>query len=452
MTAKQSQLDEALRTDGATISGHSPFLETVRDERAAAFRLLWEQRTLVFRWTCYGLLFGLAMAFLIPKSYDSTTRLMPPDSQSSSGIAMLAALAGKGNSSLGTLAGDLLGTKSSGALFTDMLHSRTVQDRIVDRFNLRHVYGVRYQEAARKELGRRTDVMEEHKSGVITVTVSDHDSKRAQQIAQAYVEELDRLVAQVSTSAARRQRVFIEQRLTGEKQELADSEQRFSVFASKNATLDVKEQTKAMVESAALLQGQMIAAQSELQGLEQIYAGNNIRVRALKARISELQHQLDKLGGSTAELPPQDKTSTDFYPSLRQLPLLGVEWADLYRNVKVQETVFELLTQQYEIARIEEAKEIPTVKMLDTADLPEKKSFPPRTLITLAGGILGLMTAGFWLIGGARWRDLSPGDPNKVLISEVLYDSRSYLRMKYLKLKNYIESGRSKKRDPQSDV
>src|SRR5207253_531204 len=188
---------------------------------------------------------------------------------------------------------------------------------------------------------------------VISLIVTDGSPQRARDLAQGYVEELDRLVSQVSTSSARRERMFIEQRLASVKADLEDAEKQFSAFASKNTALDIKEQTRAMVESAALLQGQMIAAQSELQSLEQIYTANNVRVRALRARVDELKRQLQQLGGTDSSLLSDATSSAELYPSIRKLPLLGVQWADLYRRMKVQETVFDLLTQQYEIARIQ---------------------------------------------------------------------------------------------------
>src|SRR5207237_9259435 len=121
-------------------------------------------------------------------------------------------------------------------------------------------------------------------------------------MAQAYVEELNNLVSQVSTSSARRERLFIEQRLSAVKTDLEDAEKQFSAFASKNTALDIKEQTKAMVESAAILQGQIIATQSELQGLEQIYTDNNVRVRSLRAQLAELKSQAQRIGGTDASL------------------------------------------------------------------------------------------------------------------------------------------------------
>jgi capsule polysaccharide export protein KpsE/RkpR len=356
---------------------------------------------------------------------------MPPDEQSGSGLAMLAAFAGKGSSSsnggggigsalgggLGGMAGDLLGLKSSGALFIDMLEGPTVQDGLIQRFDLRKVYWDRYWQDARKDLKKHTDISEDRKSGVITVVITDHDPHRAQQMAQAYVDQLDQLVTRVSTSSAHREREFIEQRLKVVKQNLDDASQQFSEYASKSGTFDVPSQTKAMVESEAALQGQLIAAQSQLESLQQIYTDNNIRVRSLRAQVGALKHQVENMSGNKADLSSNASQITGDFPSIRKLPLLGVRWTNLYRETKIQETVYELLTQQYEFAKIQEAKEIPTVRVLDPAELPEKKSFPPRTWIILLGTLFSFVCGGTLVIASTAWKNNQ--SPEKQLVSEI---------------------------------
>jgi uncharacterized protein involved in exopolysaccharide biosynthesis len=381
-------------------------------------QLLWQNRRFLGRAIVAGLCVGLAVAFLIPARYESTVQLMPPDNQSG-GLAMLAALTSKagGGSGLGAVAGDLLGVKSTGALFVGILKSRTVQDRLVDRFQLKKVYSVKHTEDARKTLSENTAASEDRKTGIVTITITDHDPKRAAAIAQAHVEELNQLSAQLSTSAAHRERVFLEERLAAVKRDLDDAAQKFSQFASKNVAIDIKEQGRAMVEAAAAIQGEMIAAESELKGLEQIYTPSNVRVRAIQARISELQSQLQKLGGNTTD--PQAASADALYPSIRQLPILGVTWADLYRRTKIQETVFEILTQQYELAKVQEAKETPSVKVLDAAVVPEEKSFPPRSLIAVLGALVFLCTAAMFVFIRERWNETDPSDPRKIFAREV---------------------------------
>jgi capsule polysaccharide export protein KpsE/RkpR len=305
---------------------------------------------------------------------------------------------------LGNIAGDLLGLKTSGALFIDILGGPTVQDDLIRQFDLRKVYWRRYWMDARKELTSRTDLKEDRKSGVITIQVSDRDPKRAQQLTAAYVDELNRIVALVSTSAARRERIFIEQRLKTVKQDLDTSARQFSDFASKNGTLDVPSQSKAMLEAEANLQGQLVAAESELEGLKQIYTDNNIRVRTLDARVAGLRKQAENMSGNKSDLTSDVSQIAGNFPSIRKLPLLGVQWANLYRDAKIQETVYELLTQEYELAKVQEAKEIPSVNVLDPPLLPERKSFPPRILITLLGGILALFMGSSFIIGSEIWR------------------------------------------------
>jgi capsule polysaccharide export protein KpsE/RkpR len=380
----------------------------------ANLQLLWENRGLLYRVALWALVLSLIVAFLIPSKYESTTRIMPPDSKGESG-AILAALMGKAPG-LSALAGDFMGVKNSGALYVDLLRSRTVQENIVDRFDLQKVYWKRYKQDTRKLLDNRTDIAEDRKSGTIALTVTDRDPQRARDIAQEYVEQLNRLLSRVNTSSARRERIFIEERMTSVKSDLEDAEKQFSAFASKNATLDMTEQAKAMVTAGASLQGELIVAQAELEGLQTMYTDNNVRVRAARARIDELKRQLQKMGGSGAALTSEDPAPGELYPPIRKLPLLGVQWADLYRRMKIQEKVFELLNQQYELARIEEAKEIPTVKMIDPANLPEKKSWPPRLLIISLLTVLSLAGAILSILESARIGALDDDDIRKRLV------------------------------------
>jgi capsule polysaccharide export protein KpsE/RkpR len=366
-----------------------------------------------------GFLLTLIVALFIPNEYVSTTRLMPPE-QNSSGMAMLAAMAGSAGTGFGGLAGDLLGMKSTGALFVGILESRTVQDAVISKFDLRKVYRHRKWQDTREELSRNTGIVEDRKSGIISVSVTDKSPVRAASIAQEYVDELNRVITELNTSSAHRERVFLEDRLVKVKQDLESSEKEFGQFASKNTAIDIQAQGKAMIEAAATLEGQSIAAQTELESLKQIYADGNVRVRATQARVNELQRQLEKLGGSpgsATELNGKDDASS--YPSIRKLPLLGVSYADLYRNMKVQETIFETLTKEYELAKVEEAKETPSVKVIDPPDVPERKSSPHRLWIVLSGTFLALAFGTVWILGDARWGQISPDDPGKAFALEV---------------------------------
>jgi uncharacterized protein involved in exopolysaccharide biosynthesis len=395
-------------------------------------RLLWQSRRFLLRAALCAFLASALIALLIPNRYRAVTRLMPPDGQSGIGMGILAALTGKagpgslgGLGGLGAMAGDFLGVKSSGALFVGVVNSQTVQDRLIGEFDLQKVYWDSKIEDARKHLAEHTDVSEDRKSGIITIEVTDRDPQRSAAMARAYVNELDRLVAQVSTSSARRERIFLEERLKTVKAELNTAARNFSSFASKNTALDIPAQGKATVEAAANLQGRLIAAEAELSGLRQIYTNNNVRVRAAEARVNELQQKLNEIGGSDSQ--GNENEARMLFPSIRKLPILGVTYADLYLQTKIQETVFELLTQQYEMAKVQEAKEIPSVKVLDAAIVPTKKTFPPRAVLTVLGTLVGLSAAITWIFLKTRWDSLEASDPGKVFAAEVLTTMRTSL-------------------------
>jgi uncharacterized protein involved in exopolysaccharide biosynthesis len=398
------------------------------DETVAMLRLLWESRRFLGRVTAIGLVISTAIAFLIPNQYQSVARLMPPDNQSNSALAVAAASLSGGLGGLAGMAGDLMGLRSSSDLLVGVLGSQTVEDRLIQRFNLKKVYGSRRIEDTRKRLENFTDITVDRKSQIITIKVTDKSPDRAAALAQAYVEELNRTIAEVGTSSARRERIFLEDRLRSVTQDLETAEKEFGQFASKNSAIDIKEQGKAMLEAAATFQGELIAARSELEGLRQFYADGNVRVRAAQARVTELENQLKKVGGENAAADPDKAMQGDaLYPSIRQLPMLGVTYADLYRKTRVQEAVFETLTKQYELARVQEAKEVPTVKVLDPPKPPERKSFPPHTLLMLLGTTLAFWGGAAWVLGRMRWEHTDAADPGKMLAQEIFCSVKSAL-------------------------
>lgn len=402
--------------------------------------LLWQHRRILARVTTISLVVGLCIAFTIPKQYTAVTSIMPPEQQGSSAV-LLAALAGRGGGlgALGGLAGGFLGEHPTTALFIDLLQSGTVSGHLIERFDLKHVYHKRYNIDTAKHLANVTKITDDKKSGVITIKVEDRDPVRARDLAQGYLDELNRLVTRTSTSAARQERIFIEHRLHSVQADLEHAQLELSEFSSKNSTIDIKEQTRAMVDAGARVQGELLVEQSGLQSLRQIYGDGNVRVRETEARIASLQHDLEKLTGSSAPLIPQvadggDSKSTleekgELYPPLRQLPRLAVPYADLYRRVRVQEAVFELLSQQYEIASIDEAKDTPAIKVIDPPGVPERKSSPHRLLLALLLTFVSFAGTSTRILMREHWSKIDPRDPRKMLASEVLSVLRSRFKV-----------------------
>jgi capsule polysaccharide export protein KpsE/RkpR len=399
-------------------------------------RLLWQHRRFLSRLTAVALVFSLAIAFAIPKRYKSTASIMPPDQQGS-GAMLLAALAGRstGLGALGSLAGGLLGGHPNTALYENLLESGTIAGKLIDRFDLQKVYHSRYRFTTAKHLARMTKISDDKKSGVITISVQDTDPVRARDLAQAYLDELNHVLTRTSTSSARQERVFIESRLRSVGVDLEQAQLAMSEFSSKNSTIDLKEQTRGLVDAGARVQGELLVEQSGLQSLRQIYGDGNVRVRETEARIASLKQDLQKMAGSSAPLAAETPgvanasaaDKEELYPPLRQLPRLAVPYANLYRRMRIQETIFELLTQQYEMARIEEAKDIPVVSVIDSPGIPERKFFPPRLLLTLVLTFLVFAAASTFLIVREHWRAIDNLDPRKEFATEVV----SVLRQRF---------------------
>jgi len=379
----------------------------------AKLTLLWNERRFLLTMAFCGAVLSAVLSLIIPVRYEATARLMPPDSGGNT--AMLAALADKAGA-FGGLAGDLLGMKSSSDLLVGILTSNTLQDRIISKYDLKTVYGLSYPEDLRLRLMDNTGIGVDRKSGIIAITVTDHDRNRAAAMANSFVDELNALNAELSTSAARREREFLEGRLKQVSVDLEQAEKDLSQFSSKTATLSPQDQGKAMVAAAAELQGRLMAAQAQLEGVRAIYTDNSARVRALKAEIAQLQQDIRAMGGKVDDA---SASPDSIYPTIRQLPLLGVTWTDLFRRAKVQEAVFETLTKQNELAKVQEAKEIPSIKVLDHAQLPQKKSFPPRTIITILGTMFAFMFAVVWTLGSAMWEAGDPTSPGRVLAGRI---------------------------------
>ena len=341
-------------------------------------------RTFLWRLTAVGTVLAAILAFSLPRWYTSTVSLMPPQTQLPAGLTSAVGELSN-NPALEDYAGELLGAKSTGAMFVGVLQSRVVADALIDKYDLRKAYSDKFYFQARRELADNTGVSEDRKSGIITVSVNDKDKERARELAGEYVAQLNKRVVELNTSSAHQERVFLESRLEMYKRGLDKAIQDLSEYSSSRGTFSPKEQATAELTGAATLEGQVIVAESELQGLRQIYGAGNYRVKATEARVGELRHQLNKVAGTNMESPEGSP-----YPSLRELPLLGVRYQELYRDATVAEIIYTTLARRLELAKVEEAKAVPPVQVLDPPNLPEKHSRPHRGIVLLSGTVLAL--------------------------------------------------------------
>jgi len=287
---------------------------------------------------------------------------------------------------LGNLAGDMLGGGTTGDLYVGMLKSEAVKDAIIDRFKLMDVYKKKYRIDTYKVLDKAAIIGIGKKDGIIHITVEDKDPKRAAAVANAFVDELSKLNIGLNVSGAGRDRTFLEERLIRAKRDLAKAEEALKVYQTKNKAINVIEQAKATIEGVGQLRAELALKEVQLASLRAYITDENDEIKTVKASISSLTAQIDRLEGNS-------KGSS--IPSVGSVPALGQEYLRLMRELKIQETILEFLTKQHEMAKLSEAKDVSSIQVLQHARVPDKQSKPKRsllvftvTVITLLGSVL----------------------------------------------------------------
>jgi uncharacterized protein involved in exopolysaccharide biosynthesis len=389
-------------------------------------RLCWVKRRMFFLILGTGTLFSVIYSLILPTMYTSATTIMPPNDASLSS-ALMSSLSGSGVTSSEASAGSLLlGLQTPGAGFVGILESRTVKESLVNRFELSRYYKERLLEDTCKALAADTNILENSKSGMITITVRSKSPVLASRIAQGYVDELDRLVALDSTSEARRERIFLEGRLKEIKQDLDDSAKALSQFSTINRTIDVSSQGKAMIDASLKMQAELVAARSDVAGLRQKYSEDNVIVRTANARVEELQRQVSMINGQSEEGDSKAGKNKSVFPSISDLPSLGLAYSDLARRVSTDEAVWQALTKQYEAAKVQEAREIPTVRVLDVANVPQRKTSPIRRTIVISGEMLSLLLACISVRLTYYWETMDVVDERKKIVIDAIGVTRKY--------------------------
>jgi len=394
---------------------------------AARVRLLWNKRRFLGRAWLAAIVVAVLFGLLAPKLYLSTAVLAPP-SYNSPTLAMLNGLSGGAGGgggvagAVGAAAGqamgavsDLLGVKDAGEMYVRALQTEKVEDRLINRFDLRRAYGAALMTRARTKLEHRSDISEDKKSGMILISVKDYNPRRAADLANAYADELDALLMDVNVVAATRERKFYEEQLKQAKAQLDDAVSELARFASNNTVIEPDDQEKAMMEAAAALQSQLVAAQAQLRSVQQVYTDNNRVVAMARGTVDEVNKELQKLVKEGAD-PNGKNPSEDLYPSIRKLPLVGGAYADLYRRMKIREAVYELLVQQYEMNKLQEIHDLPSVQVMDPAVSPElPELLLPVALSVLLGLLIGGAATG-WVLLADWWKRLDARDPRRILL------------------------------------
>jgi tyrosine-protein kinase Etk/Wzc len=346
---------------------------------------------IIARATLGALALSMAIAFLIPPEYSAEAVIFTPQ-QSQPSLSAMAQLAGAGSgaglSGLSLLSG--FGLHNSADLYIGILESRTIADSLVTKFDLKHIYEVKDFYLARRRLAKNTSI-KSGKDTLIRIKVQDRDPKRSADLANAYVEELSSQNSNVALNEAAQRRVFFEGQLVKEKNALADAEIAMRDTQQTTGLVSIGGQPEALLRSVAQLRAEILGRQAQLKGMQTYAADDNPRLKMVQTELGALQGELSKLeqgkhAAGTPELP------------VGQLPQAGLEYLRRYRDVKYHEALYEILAKQYEAARLDEAKAGGAVQIIDKAATPERKSWPPRTILVLSTTGLASFAASFWLL------------------------------------------------------
>ena len=358
------------------------------------WRVIWKRRTVIMGLCVAAVLVALAISLQLPKIYESTASLLPQlDSKEGAGLGALLAATGAGGAAQG-LGISLPGMPATPMdLFVAMLKSRVMADDVIKQFDLKTIYQAKTMQDARKALEENTKITVS-KEKVIKIVVEDENPQQAADIANFYVSTLDRLNRTLNVGKAGQTRAFIERRLAETHVNLVKAEEALKNFQTQNKTVAVEAQSKAMIEAAAMVQGQIAANEVQFQVLSGYLSPDNPDLSRVRSSIEELKKQLAMLetGRGGKGMLPGDR----LHPAMITVPGLALDYGRLLRELKVQETLYAMLTSQLEQAKLTEARDTPTVQVLDPAIPAEMKSKPSiRQNMMIAG--VGALFVGIFL-------------------------------------------------------
>ncbi len=385
--------ETSLKEPENTLRGEVVESEYGKTRSASAIELLIvlaERKRTILRVTAGCTVAAVILAFLLPVRFTATAVLLPPQQNQSLGSTIAAQLSGlgglaslAGNMGGGSLAGSL-GLKNANDMYVAMLKGRTVEDAMVRQFGLMHEYHDHTMIDARKDFERHIDVDGSGKDGLIHISVSDGDPRRAATMANQYVDRFRDLSEHLAISEASQRRVFFEQQLEQAKDKLADSENALKTTEEKTGLIQLDSQARALIETAARVRAQVAAQEVQIQAMQTYANGKNAQLVEAQEALNGLRAELAKLGGSETD-PNQLIVPKGLVPQA------GLEYARRLRDVKYYETIFEILAREYEVAKLDEAREGSLIQVVDAAVPPDKRSFPPRVLMICGGVFLGLV-------------------------------------------------------------
>jgi len=369
--------------------------------------VLAKHKKLILGLSLVAAVLAVGISLLMPNIYTATTKILPPQQAQSSAAAMLGQLG-----ALAGAAGGALGIKNPNDLYIAMLKSRSVADRLIERFKLKELYEQETLTGTYKAFEKVSNISS-GKDGIINIDVDDKDPKRAADLANAYVEELYKLTQTMAVTEASQRRLFFEKQLKIAKEELTNAEIALKQTQETTGVLNMGEQGKAMIQAVGTLRAEIAAKEVQLGAMRTFATEQNPEYVLTQQELVGLRVQLAKLEkGGEAGLVPTGKLPEAGLASIRRL-----------RDMKYYETLFELLAKQYELARVDEARDASIIQVLDKAVPPDRKSGPKRSLIV----VLAALATGFLAVIGVFLKEANDNARNLPEQAERLALFRKYM-------------------------
>jgi len=356
------------------------------------------KKTILYTTGVFAVVAGI-VSVLLPSWYTADVILLPPQQNSSIGSTIASQLGGLGSMAMLAGAGGL-GLKNPNDMYVAMLKSQTVEDGMVHDFNLQQEYHKWRLSDARKTLERHVSVDGSGKDGLLHIAVEARSPERAEQMANGYVVEFRKLSKNLAITEAQQRALFFEQQLEQCKNNLANAEVALQKTEQTTGLIELDSQARALIASAASLRAQIAAKEVQIQAMQTFASGGNAQLVEAQQELEGMRAQLAKLGGA------EDNPNALIVPR-GKLTEAGLEYVRKLRDVKYYETMFDILARQFEIAKLDEAKEGSMIQVVDPAIRPDKRSYPKRTIIVLIATSVGLIIGILAALAQAGWSHLN---------------------------------------------
>jgi uncharacterized protein involved in exopolysaccharide biosynthesis len=342
-----------------------------------------------------ALVIGLLLCYLLPTKFTANTTLMPPQHQSSLSSMLSSQLGGLG--AVASLAGGSLGLKNPNDMYVAMFRSQTVEDAMIRKYGLMQEYHAKLLSFARKAFEHSSSVDGSSKDGLIHISVTDHNPRRAAELANGYVEEFRNLSDHLAITEAAQRRLFFQQQMDAAKKKLTDAEIALEQTEEKSGMIAIGGQAEGLIQTGIQLKAQIAAKKAEIQGMESFAAPGNPNLTQAKQELQALESQLANLAGKGGN------PGSDLLVPKGKLPSAGLEYLRKYRDVQYDQAIFDILAKQFEVAKLDEAREGALIQVVDPAIPPDHKSSPKRALIMIGSLAVGVFLGLFLALLSAGW-------------------------------------------------